>query len=204
MTRVIQRVLVVLVALFASLSAWAQVSFKVDAPALTALGQPFRVEFSVDAEPERSSFKAPDFEGFEVLAGPSVSTGHSVHFINGRQSSSYNCSYTYVLMPNQAGKFTIGAASITVEDQRYTTKPQLIEVVAEKESESQAGQNPSEARQKSSPESRVSGNDILLMLKLSDRDVYKGEAIRASLMLYTRVNVSDVSDVNIPSFDGFW
>ncbi|MBR5594719.1 MAG: protein BatD [Alistipes sp.] len=204
MTRVIQRVLVVLVALFASLSAWAQVSFKVDAPALTALGQPFRVEFSVDAEPERSSFKAPDFEGFEVLAGPSVSTGHSVQFINGRQSSSYNCSYTYVLMPNQAGKFTIGAASITVEDQRYTTKPQLIEVVAEKESESQAGQNPSEAKQKSSPESRVSGNDILLMLKLSDRDVYKGEAIRASLVLYTRVSISDVSDVSIPSFDGFW
>ena len=30
----------------------AQVSFTVDAPALTALGQPFRVAFKVDAQPE--------------------------------------------------------------------------------------------------------------------------------------------------------
>ena len=139
MTRVIQRVLVVLVALFASLTAWAQVSFKVEAPALTALGQPFRVAFSVDAEPERNSFKAPDFAGFEVLAGPSLSTGHSVQFINGRQSSSYNCSYTYVLMPNEAGQFTIGAASITVDNKKYTTKPHLIEVMAEKQGQSSAG-----------------------------------------------------------------
>ena len=204
MTRVTQRVLVVLVALLSALTAWGQVSFKVDAPALTALGQPFRVEFSVDAEPERNSFKAPDFEGFEVLAGPSVSTGHSVQFVNGRKSASYTCTYTYVLMPAEAGKYTIGAASITVEDKRYTTTPQPIEVIAEKESERPAAQSGGDVKQKSSPESRISKDDILLRLKLSDREVYKGEAIRASLVLYTRVNITDVSDVNIPSFDGFW
>ena len=203
MIRVTRRVLILLVALFVSLTAWGQVSFKVNAPTLTALGQPFRVEFSVDAEPERNSFKAPDFAGFEVLAGPSVSTGHSVQFINGRQSSSYNCSYTYVLMPNEAGKFTIGAASITVEDKRYTTKPLLVEVIDEREGTGSATQSGGNVSSKSS-ESGVSNSDILLILKLSDRDVYKGEAIRASLMLYTRVEISDVSDVSIPSFDGFW
>ena len=203
MTRGIQRFLVVLVALLTTLTAWGQVSFKVDAPALTALGQPFRVEFSVDAEPERNSFKAPDFEGFEVLAGPSVSTGHSVQFVNGRKSASYSCSYTYVLMPNDEGKFTIGAASITVEDKKYTTQPQLIEVVAERASDSQPAQG-GDIKQKTSPESRIAKDDIMLRLKLSDREVYKGEAVRASLVLYTRVSISDVSDVNIPSFDGFW
>ena len=203
MTRGIQRFLVVLVALLTTLTAWGQVSFKVDAPALTALGQPFRVEFSVDAEPERNSFKAPDFEGFEVLAGPSVSTGHSVQFVNGRKSASYSCTYTYVLMPNDEGKFTIGAASITVEDKKYTTQPQLIEVVAERASDSQPAQG-GDIKQKTSPESRIAKDDIMLRLKLSDREVYKGEAVRASLVLYTRVSISDVSDVNIPSFDGFW
>ncbi len=204
MTRGIQRFLVVLVALLTTLTAWGQVSFKVDAPALTALGQPFRVEFSVDAEPERNSFKAPDFEGFEVLAGPSVSTGHSVQFVNGRKSASYSCTYTYVLMPNDEGKFTIGAASITVEDKKYTTQPQLIEVVAERASDSQPAQGGGDIKQKTSPESRIAKDDIMLRLKLSDREVYKGEAVRASLVLYTRVSISDVSDVNIPSFDGFW
>ena len=204
MTRVIQRVLVVLVALFATLTAWGQVSFTVDAPTITALGQPFRVEFSVDAEPERKSFKAPDFEGFEVLAGPSVSTGHSVQFVNGRKSASYNCTYTYVLMPSEEGKFTIGAASVTVDDKKYTTKPLLIEVIVEKESERPAGHNGGDNKQQSSPESRIAKDDIILRLKLSDIDVYKGEAIRASLVLYTRVDISNISNINVPSFDGFW
>ena len=87
MMRVLQRVSLVLVALLSTIATWAQVSFKADVPAITALGQPFRVEFSVDAEPERNSFKAPEFAGFDVLAGPSVSTGHSVQFINGKKSA---------------------------------------------------------------------------------------------------------------------
>ena len=81
--------LLVLTLLMTSWVASAQVSFTVDAPALTALGQPFRVAFTVDAEPENGSLKAPDFaKDFDVIAGPSVSTGHSVQFINGKQSSS--------------------------------------------------------------------------------------------------------------------
>ena len=200
MTRVTQRVLVVLVALFTSLTAWGQVSFKADAPTIVALGERFRVEFSVDAEPERNSFKAPNFEGFEVLAGPSVSTGHSIQIINGKQSSSYNCSYTFVLLPIEEGNFTIGTASITVEDKIYTTKPLPIEVVAD--AESTAGQSGDSAQQSS--EAQIGKDDVLLFLTLSDKDVYKGEAIRASVVLYTRVNIANVTDVNIPSFDGFW
>ena len=202
MMRVIQRVSLVLMALLTTIAAWAQVSFKANVPTITALGQPFRVEFSVDAEPERNSFKAPEFEGFDVLAGPSVSTGHSVQFINGQKSASYSCTYTYVLMPTEVGKYTIGTATITVDDKRYTTEPQRIEVIAEKQSERPAqGGKPKDS---ASAESRISKDDILLRLKVSDTDVYKGEAIRASLVLYTRVNIADVADINIPSFDGFW
>ena len=126
----ILRLTLLCIALLSSVTSWAQVSFTVNAPALTATGQPFRVEFSVDAEPEQNSFKAPSFEGFDVLAGPSVSTGHSIQFINGRQSASYSCTYTYVLLPNSAGKFTIEPASITVEGKNYSTKRQLVEVIA--------------------------------------------------------------------------
>lgn len=203
MMRVLQRVSLALVALLTTVATWAQVSFKADVPTIVALGQPFRIEFSVDAEPERDSFKAPEFAGFDVLAGPSVSTGHSVQFINGKKSASYSCTYTYVLMPTEAGKYTIGAATITVEDKRYTTEPQRIEVIAEKESE-RPQQGGGKAHGSTSAESRISKDDILLRLKVSDTDVYKGEAIRASLVLYTRVSIADVSDINIPSFDGFW
>ena len=117
----IRRVLFTFILLFATIEVWAQVSFVADAPALAEIGRPFRVEFTVDKEPDSNTLKAPDFEGFEVLAGPSVSTGHSIQFINGKQSSSYNCTFTYVLLPTKAGTFSVGAASIEVEGKSYTT-----------------------------------------------------------------------------------
>ncbi|MBQ8366914.1 MAG: protein BatD [Alistipes sp.] len=191
--------MLVLVALTSSCVAWGQVSFTVDAPALTALGQPFRVEFTVDAEPERNSFKAPAFEGFEVLAGPSVSTGHSIQFINGKQSSTYNCTYTYVLLPSESGTFTIGSASIKVDGKSYRTRSLPVEVIAEN-SAGGGAQQPAEQ----SPESRINKDDIVLKLLVSDTEVYKGESIRAWLVLYTRVNIDNIESLDMPSFDGFW
>lgn len=182
-----------------TITSWAQVSFKVEAPALTALGQPFRVEFTVDAEPDSNSLEAPSFEGFDVLAGPSISTGHSIQFINGKQSSSYTCTYTYVLMPSEAGKFTIGAATIKVEGKRYSTQPQPIEVIAEK---SNTTQNKTPNSRK--PESQIGKDDILLRLKVSETELYKGESLRASLVLYTRANIDDIENFSLPAFDGFW
>lgn len=186
--------------LLSSIGVWAQVSFTADAPALTAMGEPFRVEFTVDKEPDTNTLKAPDFAGFDLLAGPSVSTGHSIQFINGKQSSSYNCTYTYVLLPQAAGTYTIGAASIEVEGKRYTTKPLPIEVIAEKGG-ADSHKYPASAK---SPESSVSKDDILLRLKLSETELYKGETIRASLILYTRVGIDQIESLDMPPFDDFW
>ena len=191
--------LLVLTMLMLSWAASAQVSFTADAPALTALGQPLRVAFTVDAEPEDGSFKAPSFDNFDVLAGPSLSTGHSVQFINGKQSSSYKCTYTFVLMPRESGTFTIGAASIRVDGKTYTTKAMPIEVITEK----QSGTTPSGSTA-TKPEARIGKDDILLRLKVSTTDLYKGESLRASLVLYTRATVESIESLTMPPFDGFW
>lgn len=195
----IRHFLLVLVALLVSWTSWAQATFTADAPALTALGQPFRVAFVVDAEPDRDSFKAPSFNDFDVLAGPSVSTGHSVQFINGKQSSSYTCTYTYVLMPRANGNFTIGAASISVDGKVLKTKPLLIEVIAEKTSGSDHKRGANR-----DPENSIAKDDVLLMLKVTTDDLYKGETLRASLVLYSRVRVDGIESLTMPPFDGFW
>lgn len=193
----IRHFLLVLCLLAISWGASAQVSFTAKAPALTALGRPFNVAFVVDAEPEKGSFKAPSFEDFDVLAGPSTSVGQSVQFVNGRQSSSYNCTYTYTLMPRENGTFTIGAASVVVNGKTYTTKPLPIEVITEKQGAEGSATN-------TSAEGTIGKDDILLILKVSDRDLYKGESLRASLVLYTRVNVENIESLTVPPFDGFW
>lgn len=190
--------MLVLSLLMLSWAASAQVSFTVDAPALTALGRPFNVAFTIDAEPEQNSFKAPEFEeNFDVVAGPSTSVGRSMQFINGKQSSSYNYTITYALMPRESGTFTIGSASVKVDGKTYTTRPMLVEVIAEKQG---AGvKTPS-----TSPEGSIGRDDILLRLKVSDTELYKGESLRASLVLYTRVTVENIESLTMPPFDGFW
>ena len=190
--------MLVLSLLMLSWAASAQVSFTVDAPALTALGRPFNVAFTIDAEPEQNSFKAPEFqENFDVVAGPSTSVGRSMQFINGKQSSSYNYTITYALMPRESGTFTIGSASVKVDGKTYTTRPMLVEVIAEKQGAGAKTPN-------TSPEGSIGRDDILLRLKVSDTELYKGESLRASLVLYTRVTVENIESLTMPPFDGFW
>ena len=190
--------MLVLSLLMLSWAASAQVSFTVDAPALTALGRPFNVAFTIDAEPEQNSFKAPEFqENFDVVAGPSTSVGRSMQFINGKQSSSYNYTITYALMPRESGTFTIGSASVKVDGKTYTTRPMLVEVIAEKQGAGVKTPN-------TSPEGSIGRDDILLRLKVSDTELYKGESLRASLVLYTRVTVENIGSLTMPPFDGFW
>jgi hypothetical protein len=42
------------------------------------------------------------------------------------------------------------------------------------------------------------------MLTVSDKEVYKGEALRATLMLYTRVGYPDIRGFDLPTFNDFW
>ena len=174
-----------------------QTTFEVNAPMLTVEGEPFRVEFTLNAKPDEDSFVAPSFEGLSAIAGPSTSQGRSIQFINGRQSASYNCTYTYVLMPQAAGNYTIGSAAIKVDGTSYSTKPLPIEVIVEKGTATGG-------KTQQTPDSRIAQDDILLRLKLSSTEAYKGEAIRASLVLYTRVSIDNIESLTMPPFDGFW
>ena len=193
------RFTLLLVAIFSTLTSWAQVSFTVAAPTPVAVGSPFRAEFSIDSEPDRGSFNAPAFEGFEVIAGPSVSTGHSVQWINGKQTSSYNCTYTFVLMPVEEGIFTIAPATISAGGKSYSTEPLKIEVIKE-----QGSSSSSSTGEKPSAEGSIGKDDVFIRLRLSDTDVYKGESIRASLVLYTRIDIANIESLEMPPFNDFW
>ena len=95
-------------------SADEKVSFEVKAPMVVAKGEAVRVEFSLNASPDEGSFTAPSFEGFDVIAGPAFSQGSSIQIVNGQMTRSSNYTITYVLLPQQEGNFTIGAASVRV------------------------------------------------------------------------------------------
>ena len=195
--------LLTVVALFAMLTARADgdVSFEINTPLMVTAGEMFRVEFVLtNAKPDQDSFKVPSFDGLEVLAGPTTSSGHSFQSINGVSSSKSTYTITYVVMGQAAGNITIGSAEVAVKGKKYTTKATPIEVVAQSaKREEQAA-----AEQGTAVQNQIAQDDILLRLNLSRSTVYQGEPIRASLTLYTRASIAGFEDVKLPSFNGFW
>lgn len=211
----LRHLLLLLLTLTISWTSWAQVTFTVDAPLLVSMSERVQVQFSVNKEPDSdSTFQAPTFEGFNIIAGPAISTGMNVQWINGHQTSSYNRTYTFVLKPQSAGKHTIAPASIVVDGKKYTTKSIAIEVIdesaaAHQQPQSEANNNiqkssPSGANKQKKADSSISSEDIFIVLKTSKNEVYKGEALTATLMLYTRVGYPDIHGVDLPIFNDFW
>ncbi len=186
-----------------------KVTFEVNTPLTVAVGEAFRVEFSVNAKPDNNSFKAPSFDGFEVLAGPALSTGQSVQIINNTMTKSISNTYTYVLQPKAAGTHTIGAAEIAVEGVTYRTRPQPIEVVDEGGGSSRANASANSRRtddeeDNADLQSRIGRNDILLRAVVSRTSTFKNDPIRVTYKLYSRVPYVNIVPESSPSFNGFW
>ena len=108
-----------------------------------------------------------------------------------------------MLLPQQEGNFTIGAASVRVGKSQYKTKALPIEVV-EETPESSGGQQAVQGGQSADDVQQVSKDDILLRMILSRTTAFKGEPIRATLKLYYRVNLRGDNGSKFPSFNGFW
>ena len=186
-----------------SASAAEKVTFEANSPLTVAVGEPFRVEFALNAMPDDGTFKAPAFEGFDVIAGPAEARGQSIQIVNNAMTRVINYTITYVLLPQQEGNFTIGAASVRVGKSQYKTKALPIEVV-EETPESSGGQQAVQGGQSADDVQQVSKDDILLRMILSRTTAFKGEPIRATLKLYYRVNLRGDNGSKFPSFNGFW
>ena len=184
------------------------VLFEASSPLMAAVGEAFRVEFSLNAKPDKESFRAPSFEGFDVLAGPAVSEGSSLQIINGSMTKSVNYTLTYVLVARSAGNLTVAPAEIAVDGQTYRTRPLPIEIVDEGNASSAASGSSAGAQGQQSAESeargRVGKDDILLRAVVSRTSVYKGEPLRVTFKLYERATVAGYQDYKVPSFNGFW
>ncbi len=175
-------------------------TFTTNAPMKVAVGETFRIEFALNASPDDDSFAPPALNGFDIIAGPAVSRGSSVQIINGSMTKSTNYTYTYVVIASNAGANTIGAASVVVDGKKITTKPIPIEVVAESSSASQG----SSQAGGSSQGDRIAEDDVLLRTVISRKSLFKGEPLRATVKLYSRVAIAGAENEKMPTFNGFW
>lgn len=180
-------------------------TLKVSSPRQVSVGQKFQVVFEANADGK--NFKAPSFEGFNVVGGPFQSSSSSFQMVNGSMSHSVSNTYTYALMAYQEGTFHIGSASLTVKGNKITSQPFDIKVTPDNGSNASSGSGGSSSQggqRSNTDDPQVSGKDLFLKVVPSKKSVYLGEQFVLTYKLYTKVPVSSLSISKAPSYPSAW
>ncbi|MBZ4651939.1 MAG: hypothetical protein JG761_739 [Proteiniphilum sp.] len=183
----------------------AQITFKATAPATVVEGEQFRLSYHLNKEGR--DLRLPELTGFDLLFGPSTSTSYSQRTINGKTTSEMSVTYTYILMANKAGSYTIPPASITVDGSNYQSNSLQIKVLPPDENSGGASDG-GENRQQSAPSpdgatATVSANDAFIRAIVSKNNVYEQEGFTVTFRLYTTLNVVNFGKIQFPEFEGF-
>ncbi|HKK44559.1 MAG TPA: BatD family protein [Balneolaceae bacterium] len=130
----------------------------------------------------------PDFKGLRLLSN-TPSTSRSYSFVNGQSSTSYT--YTYSLIAQDKGSYTIPPVNITIDGDDHKTEPINIKVIDRNESANSSGsQKP----------------DIFLRLEVSDKKPVTGQQIISNVVLYFKDGLEVNSYQPVPGWkaEGFW
>ncbi len=184
------------------------VVFRATAPSQVIVGKPFQLTYSVN---QRSKdLRAPEIADFDVLAGPYTSTSSSTSFVNGKRTSSFSQTYTYTLMAQREGTFTIAPASIRVSGSEYTSNGVRITVLPEDEqpqpAQQQSNNNTQQQQtQQNSNSGSVSNENLFIRTIVSKTRVHEQEAVLLSYKLYfAGVDVAQfTNNTKLPEFTGF-
>ncbi|MCY3999104.1 MAG: BatD family protein [Flavobacteriaceae bacterium] len=153
------------------------------------LNENLQVEFVMNENGD--NFIPPSFEGFRVVSGPSQSV--SRQYING--VSSFSKSYSYFLQPNRKGFITIEQAAVTFEGEEYKTEPVTVQVT-------DAVERPNDPN---NYQFQIQDN-VHLVTHISNASPYINQGVLVEYKLYFQnpVNISDVTQINTPSYADFW
>jgi hypothetical protein len=194
-----QNILIFSLVVFA-FTAQAQVTFRASAPATVVKGQQFRLTYTLNKEGKDLRLPS-NMDGFEILFGPSVSTSYSQQTVNGKTTSESSVSYTYILVADKEGTYTIGPASVKVDGATYTSNSVQIKVISEENiPKGQSGGGNSSTRGGSTT---LSSNDAFIRAIVSKNNIYEQEGFTVTFRLYTTYNVTNLGKIQFPEFEGF-
>jgi hypothetical protein len=195
-----RRLLVYIAFLFLPVGILAQdIAMKAQYLPVVAEGEQFAISFNVNAS--GGDFTAPAFTGFFKLAGPQTSYSSSTQIINGRVSQETSYTYVYYLQAMTEGKFSLGPATIRIKNKEYRSDSIYIEVV--KDPSAVSAQQGNNQNIKDASGERMPGTDLFIRLIISKNEVFQGEHISAALKIYSKINVSGLSEIKYPDFNGF-
>lgn len=174
-----------------------------NAPSHVAVGEQFRLSYTVNTQ-DVSNFRVGDLpDAFEVLMGPSRSSQSSIQIINGHTSQSSSITFTYIVVAVKNGTFTIPAAHITADGNNISSGTLKITVSGQ----AQSGQQGGGQHQQAAPGPRaagtpISGSDLFIKVSANKKRVHEQEPILLTYKVYTLVDLTQLEG-KMPELNGF-
>lgn len=161
----------------------------------TEVGQPVQLEIKVtgahNAEPPGNI----SIDGLSI-GGISRSSQSSFNLINGSVSSSSSTTFTFPIVPERAGKFTIPALTLEADGKKFTTRPLTLMVTGSGSS----GNNNAGTTTKPETDNKIAFAELIA----PKQTAYVGEAIPVEVRVYfdarIRVQTNPMPDLK---GDGF-
>ncbi len=164
------------------------------------VGEPFQLSYVLNQK--ANDVRLAELEHFEILAGPSTSTSRSVQFVNGRQSSTFAYTVTYILRAKSVGKHTIPAATANVDGSSYKSNAITMNVLPQEEGAKQQGGQQSAQPQVTNSQ-QVTADNLFLLTQVSKTSVREQEALMVTYKLFYKVDVISIDNVKFPDLKGF-
>lgn len=182
-----------------------EVEFKASAPAQVIMGKPFQLVYQVNQRAK--DLRVPEFVDFDYMAGPFTSQSSSTSFVNGKRTSTFTLTYTYTLMANKEGNFTIQPATIKVDGKEYTSNGVRITVLPPDQAPSGSASNglTNNGGTAGQQASSVNAENLFLRTLVSKTKVHEQEVILLTYKLYfANVDVAQfTNNTRLPEFKGF-
>lgn len=182
-----------------------EVEFKASAPAQVIMGKPFQLVYQVNQRAK--DLRVPEFVDFDYMAGPFTSQSSSTSFVNGKRTSTFTLTYTYTLMANKEGNFTIQPATIKVDGTEYTSNGVRITVLPPDQAPSGSAINGSTNSVGAAGQqaSSVNAENLFLRTLVSKTKVHEQEVVLLTYKLYfANVDVAQfTNNTRLPEFKGF-
>ena len=180
-----------------------KVSFVASAPDVVVVGDQFRLSYTVTTQKVKD-FRAPSIKGFDVLMGPSRSEQSSTQIVNGSVSSTSSITFTYILMANTAGEFTVPGASIVADGNQMISNSVKIKVSPQDQNHNSSRRNNDNSSSiQPSSNASVSNQDLFITATASKTNVYEQEAFVLTYKIYTRESNLQLNNAKLPDFKGF-
>ncbi|MDR0686771.1 MAG: BatD family protein [Dysgonamonadaceae bacterium] len=202
------KVLFFILLCLSTLTASAQdVTFKASATQVAIANQRFQISFTLTTTngKQGQNFQPPaSFGGLDVVFGPAKNESFSTSISGNQTVSQHSLQLIYTVMAPKEGEYTIGTASIKVDNSEYKSEPLTVKVLPPDQNTTEQKNNAEGEQPASSGKQTVANDDMIFIRAVpSKTSVYENEGFLITFKLYSHVANMSFENFNFPEYEGF-